>query len=283
MVSITPAAFLGHGSPMNTLADNDYTRSWRRFGEAAGRPRAVLVVSAHWFIGATAVTAMRKPRTIHDFYGFPERLFEVQYPAPGAPDVAAEIAEVVKPRWVGLDRDSWGFDHGAWSVMRHVYPDADVPVVQLSINALHSFEQHLDLARRLAPLRERGIAIVASGNVVHNLRRVDRAHGGGFDWAQRFDQAAREIVTERPDEVLSLRDHPDYARAVPTPDHFIPLLYLTALAARAGRRPEVLVDGYAFGSLSMTSYTLDADCERVTAGPSAPPGASSVPADETNI
>lgn len=282
MSTRTPAAFLGHGSPMNTLADNDYTRAWRSFGKAVGRPRAALVISAHWFIGATAVTAMPNPRTIHDFFGFPERLFEIQYPAPGAPDVAAEIAEEVKPRWVGLDRDSWGLDHGTWSVLRHVFPEADVPVVQLSINALHSFEQHLDLARRLRPLRRRGLAIIGSGNVVHNLRRVDRTQTGGFDWARRFDEAAREIVIDRPDDVLSRCEHPDYARAVPTPDHFIPLLYLTALAEDAESRPEVLVDGYAWGSLSMTSYTLDARCESVSAGASAALGASTVPPDETN-
>lgn len=286
MTSATAAAaFLGHGNPMNTLEDNVYTRAWRAFGEATPRPRAVCVISAHWFIGATAVTAMERPRTIHDFYGFPQRLFDVEYPAPGAPDVAQEIADAVRPRWVGLDRDSWGLDHGTWTVLRHVYPDADVPIVQLSINATHPFDHHLDLGARLAPLRERGIAIIASGNVVHNLRAVaPKTHREqGFDWAERFDEKAREILTTRPGDVLELTSHPDYAMAVPTPDHFIPLIYLAAVADRANARPEVLTPGYAWGSLSMTSYAIGCACEPDETGarPSVRPP-DGVPPEETN-
>lgn len=194
-----PALFIGHGSPMNTFADNRYTAGWRELGAGMPRPRALLVVSAHWYIGATAVTAMARPRTIHDFYGFPQALFDFQYPAPGAPEVAEEVADTVKPVWVGLDRDQWGLDHGTWSVLAHLLPRADVPVLQLSINALKPLEYHVELGVRLAPLRDRGIAILASGNVVHNLRAVDRSRPDeGFDWAHRFDDAVVELMTTDP-------------------------------------------------------------------------------------
>lgn len=256
-VTRMPAAFIGHGSPMNTLEDNRYTRAWRAFGDSVPRPRAVLVISAHWFVNATVLTAMEHPRTIHDFYGFPEELFAVQYPAPGAPEIAEEIAETLKPRWAGLDRDSWGLDHGTWSILKHIFPRADVPVLQLSINSLKDVDYHLDLATRLDGLRSRGILIVGSGNVVHNLRRVDfRQPDHGFDWAQRFDEAAKELMINSPGEFGRLVDHPDFELAVPSPDHFVPAVYLAGLAAAAKERPEVLVEGYAAGSLSMTSYGL---------------------------
>lgn len=270
-----PAAFIGHGSPMNALESNRYTRAWRALGEALPRPRAVLVISAHWYLNATAVTAMPRPRTIHDFYGFPDPLFEVDYPAPGAPDVAAEVEEIAKPTWVGQDLDSWGIDHGTWSVLTHMFPAADVPVLQLSINALRSFDEHLALGAKLAPLRESGVLVVGSGNVVHNLggldpRRVDE----GFDWAHRFDDAARAAMTATPDALPGIVGSRDFAAAVPTPDHFIPLLYLAGLGAAAGHGTDVLVDGYAYGSLSMTAYTLDLDAPVPADGPG---GAGTVP------
>ena len=252
-----PAAFFGHGTPMNAIEHNRYTDAWRAFGAAVSRPRAILVVSAHWFINASAVTAMRAPKTIHDFFGFPPELFALTYPAPGDPQLAAEIADTVQPTWIGQDVDSWGLDHGTWSVLVHAFPDADVPVVQLSINAFEPFDYHLALGAKLAPLRDRGVLIVGSGNVVHNLGRLDGSQpDGGFDWAHRFSERGTEIMTTSPAELPTMQSHRDFRAAVPTPDHFMPLLYLAGLASAANQSAEVLVDGYALGSLSMTSYVL---------------------------
>lgn len=279
----SPALFIGHGSPMNTLETNRYTQGWRTLGAALPRPRAILMVSAHWFFGATAVTAMRMPRTIHDFYGFPQPLFDFQYPAPGAPDVAQEIVEAVKPEWVGLDRDQWGLDHGAWSVLAHLYPEADIPVVQLSINALKPLDYHLALAARLAPLRERGVMIVGSGNVVRNLRQVQwKSPEMAFDWAERFDDAALELMTGDPGAILKLTEHPDYALAVPTPDHFVPLLYAAGLAAEGEGRADALLRGYSMGSLSMTCYGIGTALRLDEHGGAAAPIPRKPPPEQTN-
>lgn len=282
---VMPAAFLGHGNPMNALADNRYTQAWQALGQAVPRPRAILVISAHWYINATAVTAMARPRTIHDFYGFPQPLFDVEYPAPGLPEFAAEVSEVVQPTWVGADVDSWGIDHGTWSVLLHAFPEADIPVVQLSINADKDFDYHLELGAKLAPLRQRGVLVVGSGNVVHNLGGMDpRLSDRGYDWAQRFDEQVKDVMRTNPGEVPTLDGHHDFRQAVPTPDHFLPLLYLAGLAEAGGRGADVLVDGYAYGSLSMTAYALDLDCPG--AGDGTAPAADlpeGVPPDGANL
>ena len=282
-----PAVFLGHGSPMNALERNRFSTAWADFGASVPRPRAILAVSAHWYVNVIAVTAMPRPRTIHDFYGFPRELFEVQYPAPGSPDLAEEVADVVKPAHVGLDRDSWGIDHGTWSVLVHAFPRADVPVVQLSIDARRDLDFHLELGARLAPLRERGVLVLGSGNVVHNLRLLDwSTPDAAFDWTRRFDEAARQVLTTSPADMPRLRSHPDYPRSVPTPEHFLPLLYVAGLASAARRPLQVLVDGYAYGSLSMAAYTLDASIPPSRSGspfPGSIPDPSEMPPEDTNL
>ncbi len=280
-----PAAFVGHGSPMNTLEHNRYTDAWRAFGTCVPTPRAVLAISAHWYTNATAVTAMARPRVIHDFYGFPDELFAFGYPAPGHPEVAELVAQTVKPHRAGLDLDSWGIDHGTWSVLAHMFPEADVPVVQLSINALQPLDYHLDLGARLAPLRAQGVLIIGSGNIVHNLRRIDWGQpAGGFDWNHRFDEAATTLLHESPGDILKLTEHDDFDLAVPTPDHFIPLLYIAALAAATSDTPDVLVEGPAYGSISMTSHTLGANCPEPTSQvPAAELAESATPPEQSNL
>ena len=271
---------------MNALERNRFSDAWRAFGASAPAPRAVLSISAHWFIHATAVTAMRRPRTIHDFYGFPKELFDVEYPAPGSPEIAELIIDVVKPVWVGLDQDTWGIDHGTWSVLVHVFPDATVPVLQLAINATEPLEYHLDLGARLAPLLDEGVMVIGSGNVVHNLGRLDWSRPeGGFDWAERFDAAAREIVLDAPADVARLEEHPDHRLAVPTPDHFLPFVYLAGLVAARGGGAQPLVEGCAMGGLSMTSYSVGASVDPPAGGgPPAPlPDPHLVPPGDTNV
>lgn len=278
-----PALFIGHGSPMNTLDRNGFTDAWRRIGAALPRPRAILVISAHWFISATAVTAMQRPRTIHDFYGFPDALFAFDYPAPGLPGLAEEVADAVRPHWVGADRDQWGLDHGTWSVLAHMFPEADVPVVQLSINALKPLDYHVELGRRLGALRDSGVFILSSGNVVHNLGLVQWNNpDGGEAWAQRFDESVVEQMTSDPASILRVLEHPDFALAVPTPDHFIPLLYTAGLAADEGQATAI-VRGYALGSLSMTCYGLGMKSAECATGNDAAGLPAGVPADQTNI
>ena len=252
-----PAVFIGHGSPMNALETNRYTDAWQSFAAGIARPRAIVAVSAHWYINATAVTAMADPKTIHDFFGFPDELFAIRYSAPGDPDLAAEIAELVKPTWVGSDLDSWGLDHGTWSVLVHMFPDADIPVVQLSVDASKPLEYHVALGAQLAELRSRGVLIVGSGNVVHNLGLIQwNQPDAAFAWARSFNEAAISTMITNPCSVAGLQDHEHFRLAAPTPDHLIPLLYIAGLADAAGHGAEVLIDGYAMGSLSMTAFTV---------------------------
>lgn len=257
-MSLMPAVFIGHGSPMNTLERNRYTTAWREFGASLPRPRAILCISAHWYINATVVTAMQSPRTIHDFYGFPQELFDVQYPAPGSPAIAQEVVDVLEPIWCGLDTDSWGLDHGTWSVLAHLWPNADVPVLQLSIATQKSVEEHIAIGRSLAPLRENGVLLLGSGNVVHNLGLIDWSNtDGGNDWAHVFDDATRDVMTTKPEQLSSVFQLPETRFAVPTPEHFLPLAYIAGVADAAGQAARTLIDGYTYGSLSMTSYVVD--------------------------
>ena len=259
MTSLMPCAFVGHGNPMNALDHNRYTDTWTNFASSMPLPRAILVVSAHWYVNVTAITSMRMPPTIHDFHGFPQPLFDVEYPAPGDPAIAQHVVDVVEPTFVGLDEDSWGLDHGTWSVLVHMFPRANAPVLQLSINASLDYEDHFALGAKLHALRSEGILILASGNVVHNLRLIDwNAPGQGADWAHRFDDDVRAIMTDDASALARMGSHPDYQLAVPTPDHFLPLAYIAGLSAAANTPTTTLVDGYEMGSLSMTAYELAA-------------------------
>ncbi len=247
-----PAVFFGHGSPMNTLQQNRYTEAWRHIAACMPEPKAILCVSAHWMTHGTAVTAMHEPRTIHDFGGFPQELFEVQYPAPDSPSLAARVRELLAPVDVQQDQ-SWGLDHGTWSVLAHMFPNANVPVVQLSLNAGQPPRYHYNLGARLAPLRDEGVLIVGSGNVVHNLGRIQWAEDAKpYDWAARFNQKVRAQLTAHEHEPLidyaSLGD--DARLSVPTPEHYLPLLYV--IASRDNNDSVSLpVDGIEHGSIGM--------------------------------
>jgi 4,5-DOPA dioxygenase extradiol len=249
-----PVIFFGHGSPMNTLASNRYTEAWRKLGAGVPKPKAMLVISAHWFTRGTAVTAMAKPRTIHDFGGFPQALYDIQYPAPGDPGLAARVRDLLAPLDVQLDH-AWGLDHGTWSVLVHAFPDADVPVVQLSMDATKPARFHYDLGKRLAPLRDEGVLVVGSGNVVHNLMLMRRGEGAAaYDWSKRFNKQVRAALTSGRHQLLIDFEHMggDAQLSVPTPEHFLPLLYIAALQA-GDETIAFAVDGYEAGSLGMLS------------------------------
>lgn len=253
-----PVVFLGHGNPMNAIRDTVWARAWARLGKDLPRPRAVLSVSAHWFVPETAVTSMLSPRTIHDFGGFPRELFEVEYPAPGSPPLAEKTSQLLAPLAVRADH-AWGLDHGTWSVLRHLFPDADVPVVQLSIDASRPPAFHYKLGRRLAPLRDEGILLVGSGNVVHNLRAYawNTPSAPPFDWALRFDATVRDLAARGDHQALT--DYPslgpDAALAVPTPEHYLPLLYVLG-AGLPGEPMDIVAEGMEGRSISMLSLRL---------------------------
>jgi 4,5-DOPA dioxygenase extradiol len=253
-----PVLFLGHGSPMNAIEDNGFTRALARLGRRLAKPEAVLCVSAHWLTKGTWVTGMARPRTIHDFGGFPEALYQVRYPAPGSPRVAALVRETVGEDAVRVDDEEWGLDHGAWSVLRHVFPNADVPVVQLGIDFAAPARRHFELGEKLRPLREKGVLILGSGNIVHNLGRISfDENAAPAGWAVEFDAWVQERAAARDFEPLlgDLSRAPSGRLAVPTPDHYDPLLYvLGASDARDALRVEC--EGIQNGSISMRSLSF---------------------------
>ena len=254
MTSPLPAIFFGHGNPLNALLRNTYTESWAKIGSSLPRPRAILCVSAHWYLPGTFVTVMDAPRTIHDFGGFPRELYEVQYPAPGSPELAARIHILLPDTWIEFDTGNWGLDHGTWSVLCHVFPQADIPVVQLSIDETQPPEFHYELAQRLAPLRDEGVLVIGSGNIVHNLHTYawGKHEVEPFDWAIRFEKQARAFLMNGDDAQLvnyvSLGR--DALLSVPTPEHYLPLIYMLGLR-RPGETVNFPVEGFDGGSISM--------------------------------
>lgn len=258
MAERQPTIFFGHGNPMNAVLNNRYTEAWRRIGQEVPKPKAILSISAHWFVSKTGVTITTAPKTIHDFGGFPRELYQVQYPAPGDPALARRVQKMLAPLPVNLD-ESWGLDHGTWSVLRHVYPDADVPVVQLSIDETQPPSFHFEIGKRLAPLRDDGILIVGSGNLVHNLHAYawGRHMPEPYDWAIRFENEAKDMI--KGGEFKPLVDYEklgkDAVLSIPTPDHYLPLLYVLA-ARQQGEIVTFPVEGIDGGSVSMLTVQI---------------------------
>lgn len=255
-----PVLFVGHGSPMNAIEENEFVQGWRNLGKTLPHPKAILCVSAHWETRGTFVTAMPKPKTIHDFGGFPKALYEVEYPAPGSPELASETKRTVTKTTVGLD-EKWGLDHGAWSVIRRLYPEADVPVIQMSLDYGQAPQYHFELAKELAALRNKGVLIIGSGNMVHNLRMVawDKINEPeyGYDWAIQANDKFKTLIESG--DFKSLTNYTNLGRevqlAVPTPDHYLPLLY--SLALKGNDEPlSFFNDKPVMGSLTMTSVKI---------------------------
>lgn len=258
MTNLMPAIFFGHGNPMNALLKNAYTEAWRNIGTQMPRPKAILAISAHWYLPATLVTAESAPRTIHDFGGFPPELHRVEYPAPGSPELAKRVQALLAPVAVELD-ESWGLDHGTWSVLCHVFPQADIPVVQLSIDETQPPDFHYEMGKRLTPLRDEGVLILGSGNLVHNLHTY--AWGSHrvepFDWAVRFEEQARTLLLDGNHAPLIAYEAlgRDAMLSVPTPEHYLPLLYVIA-ARREGEQISFPVEGVDGGSVSMLTIQI---------------------------
>jgi 4,5-DOPA dioxygenase extradiol len=253
-----PAIFFGHGNPMNALYRNAWTEGWAAIGSSVPKPKAILCISAHWYVPTLAVTSMERPRTIHDFGGFPRELFEYQYPAPGSPELAARVQQLLETE-VYADERQWGLDHGTWSVLCHAFPDADVPVVQLSIDETQPAEWHYEIAKKLLPLREEGVVVIGSGNLIHNLHTYawGKHDVEPFDWALRFEETARQLITSGDHQPLvnygSLGK--DALLSAPTPDHYLPLIYVLALR-RTEDEVSFPVEGFDGGSISMTSVQI---------------------------
>ena len=251
-----PALFVGHGNPLNAITDNEYGHTWRELGKTLPKPTAILCISAHWETKGTFVTAMEHPNTIHDFYGFPKALFDVEYPAPGSVELANETKAGISKTSVGMDHE-WGLDHGCWSVLKHIYPNADVPIVEMSMDYTQGPQWHFDLAKELAALRNKGVLIIGSGNMVHNLRAVDMNKTGGFGWAMEANDIMKKRIAAR--DFKSLVDYASLGKAVqlavPTPEHYLPLLYTLGLS---GKDEEISLfnDKAEVGSITMTSLKI---------------------------
>ena len=253
---VMPALFIGHGSPMNGIENNQFTEGWKKSIENLPLPKAIICISAHWETNGVKITAQPKPKTIHDFYGFPQELFAVQYPAPGSRQLAEEIAEKLKDRLIELD-ESWGFDHGTWTVIRHLYPRADPPVLQLSLNRLMPPIDHYRLGAALNHVRRKGVLIIGSGNMVHNLRMVNFRQENGYDWAEKANETFKKLILEvRHRELIDFRDLGSEANlSIPTPEHYLPLLYILGLQEKTDKI-EIFNDAVELGSLSMTSVKI---------------------------
>jgi 4,5-DOPA dioxygenase extradiol len=255
-----PVLFVGHGSPMNAIGENEFVHTWRNLGKSLPKPKAILCISAHWETNGTFVTAMQKPPTIHDFGGFPKALFDVQYPAPGSPELASETKRIISKSEVGLD-EKWGLDHGAWSVIKNIYPLADVPVIEMSLDYNKSPQYHYELAKELSSLREKGVLIIGSGNMVHNLRMVawDKADEPeyGFDWALHANETFKHLILDNKHKELisyTLLGR-EVQQAIPTPEHYLPLIYTLALKAE-NEQVSFFNDKAVMGSLTMTSVKI---------------------------